>query len=89
MLLAALVRVEVRRHERPTLLRITMDVGEESQDRRGVIPGGPALGLGHDHEFVEGEGSGVEAEIAGEFPDEAIHRFASASGLTASISFSA
>ena len=80
MLLTAFVRVEVRRHERTGFLGVTVDVGDQGQDRGRVIPGGPALGLGHDHEFVEGEGAGVDSNDPGKFGSEAIHRAASAAG---------
>ena len=48
-----LVRIEVRRLEGLGLLRVTVDVRQEHQDRACVVPRLAAAGLGHPHEFPQ------------------------------------
>lgn len=74
------MRMELGRFERSGLLGIAMAVGEECQEGCRVVPVLTLPGLRHPHEFAQCQGSGVDADFAGELPEEAITVCATESG---------
>ena len=49
---------------------IAVTVGQEGEQRRGVIPRLPLPPLGHRHQFAQRQTAGVDPDDAGESPDK-------------------
>src|SRR5690606_18970840 len=64
-------RVELRGRERlGLLLRVAVDVGEHRQERRRVLPLVAPPRVGHPYQFPQRQRAGLDADDAGELPDE-------------------